>query len=332
MARSIRWFFSALSGAAILAVLFYFFGPKAYHTYYHRAIELSLDGKHGRAVLEYLKAADEAEHEDSPEAQEIAATAMFEAARTNEIYLKDSRGALTHYEQLIRNHPHHPKSVTAMLSLARLFTTLGDLREAIRRYTLFLKRFPRHEKVPEVRREIVKLYFELEEFEQTEVEGSQFLRDFPDSPEVPRIQYLIGRSLVARDRIEEAANQFESTYQLYPDTYYGKLSRFEMANCLKALDKREEALEIYRKLLATHPNPQVVHAQIDAIEKALDSGKGSEVPPDPWGFPSPSLHKNPPAATPPAQPKPEIQTPPKKKSEPKPKVFKPRPEGIHRAN
>ncbi len=333
MARSIRWFFSALSGAVILAVLFYFFGPKAYHTYYRHALELSLNGNHARAVLEYLKAADEAVKEESPEAHEIAATATFDAARTSEVYLRDYRGALSHYENLVQNYPQHPKSVEAMLGLARLFVTLGDLREAIRRYSLFLQRFPRHERVPEVRREIVKLYFELEEFDQTEVEGEQFLQDFPNNPEVPRVKYLIGRSMVARGRIEEAANLFEATYQTYPESYYGKMARFEMANCLKSMDKREEALEIYRKLLATHPNPQVVHAQIEAIENALDSGKGSEVPPDPWGFPSPGLHKKPAPPPTPANPQPKAPAKPApKKKEPEPKVFKPRPEGIHRAN
>jgi tetratricopeptide (TPR) repeat protein len=227
-----------------------------------------------QALEAFRRALDRLDRDGSASAQVLRARALAGAAEVYDVELGDGRRAVEVYRELVRACPESPEALAGRIRLAALLKDrFDDARGAIQVLNDALARSPPES--AELRYRVATLYFSLGDYAQASLEAAEVARRYEASAWVDDALFLQGQALQLGGKAREALRAFEGLAARFPDGELRPLALFEQGRVLSALGERDRAVAAWLEALRTHPQPDVVRAELDRARQQVDA----ELPP-----------------------------------------------------
>jgi TolA-binding protein len=219
-----------------------------------------------RKLLHRLDAVKEPNEAD--EAQRLLV--LDRLGKLNGLYLRDYTQAIADYEVLIRRYPGNDAALSALWSVADLYThKVADLHSAIGAYQRLVSQFGHHPEAPKALLEIVGCYFRLKDYNQVRLEAETLCQRYPGTPEAAQARFEMANAYYVQRRYTEAIATYEAVLSAKPDPELGALVDYELGNCYQELGQTPRALGSYYAALSHHPSPKLVQSKIVRVRAQL---------------------------------------------------------------
>ena len=219
-----------------------------------------------RKLLHRLDAVKEPSEAD--EAQRLLV--LDRLGKINGLYLRDYTQAIADYEVLIRRYPGNDAALSALWSVADLYThKLADLHSAIGAYQRLVSQFGHHTEAPKALLEVVSCYFRLKDYNQVRLEADTLCQRYPNTAEAAQARFEMANAYYVQRRYTEAIATYEAVLSAKPDPELGALVDYELGNCYQELGQTARALGSYYAALSHHPSPKLVQSKIVRVRARL---------------------------------------------------------------
>ncbi|MBM4378519.1 MAG: tetratricopeptide repeat protein [Deltaproteobacteria bacterium] len=224
----------------------------------------------GQALEAFRRALDKLDRDGSASAQVLRARALAGAAEVYDVELGDGRRAVEVYRELVRACPESPEAHSGRIRLAALLKDrFDDARGAIQVLNDALARSPPES--AELRYRVATLYFSLGDYAQAALEAAEVARRYEASAWVDDALFLQGQALQLKGRPREALAAFEGLAARFPDGALRPLALFEQGRVWAGLGERDRAVGAWLEALKSHPQPDVVRAELDRVRQKVEA-------------------------------------------------------------
>lgn len=245
--------------------------------HYILAEKLWESGNFGEAVSEFEKA-----FQKNPKTR-LGSQALYRAALTQTLYLKQHAQAIENLRQYIALNPTADLSWSARKEIANIvFERQKKYREAIRVYEDLIRENS-SAKSAEDHAEFLfragKSHYYLFEFKEAIQRYQELIRLFPDSEVSEKAQFEIGTAFFTEgreanrgekeDSYTRAISAYREFIEKYPKNPKIPEAQFGIAASFEEMDHLEEAYQQYQNLTSTYPSPKVIQIKLVRIRDRI---------------------------------------------------------------
>lgn len=218
-----------------------------------------------------------AELGDGPLATDAAAVrwkALKGAGDLSYLELGDYTGAVSYYRRIISLQPGGPEAREARAVIGDIYRDrFHDHLAAIAQYAdVAASDAP---EAPKFQLQVVREYLELKRWEQARAEARRLRERWPAHELADEAQLLTAQAWALERRDEEALGAFQALVdrRSRPDVAARALEG--QAHIYAQAGKLDRALELYALALPTHPNPDAVRTNIEAVRERRERARTS---------------------------------------------------------
>jgi tetratricopeptide (TPR) repeat protein len=203
--------------------------------------------------------------------------ALRGAGDVSYLELGDYTGALSYYRRIVSLHPGGKEAYDARAVIGDIYRDrFKDNLAAIAQYAeVAASDSPR---APEYQLEVARGYLALGNHEQARTEARILRERWPDHALSDDAQLLTAQAWALEKKDEEALGAFQALVQRRPRPDLEARALEGQAHIHAQAGRFDRALELYARALPTHPNPDAIRTNIEAVrgrrEKARTATPG----------------------------------------------------------
>jgi tetratricopeptide (TPR) repeat protein len=263
--RRARW------GAAVLVALALACGSS------ERRLEAATSLRHGgdaRAALEAYKAllADLGEGALPEREAAVRAKALRFAGDVSYLELGDYAGALAYYRRLVSIEPRGAEAHAARGIIGDIYRDrLKDPLAAIAQYADVAS--SDSAEAPRYQLEVARGYLALSRWDQARTEARILRERWPAHPLSDEAQLLTAQAWALERRDNEALGAFQALVERKPAPDLVARAHEGQAHIHAQAGRLDRALELYALALPTHPNPDAIRTNIEAVRERRETAR-----------------------------------------------------------
>lgn len=206
--------------------------------------------------------------EGSPDT-EIAAEALYRAARIWHHDRREPRRALVKYLTLERDQPESSMIHKSREAAAQIVKY--DLRDDVQAIGYYQRLIDAKEgELDRYQYEIADSYFRLENYPQSRIELENLLDNFPDSLLAADALHRKALILMLENRPDDARQDWLRLVEQFPHSIYRSQASFNLAKLQEEQGELEKALERYQQL-ENFPRPLLLHQKISHLQQRIEN-------------------------------------------------------------
>jgi tetratricopeptide (TPR) repeat protein len=186
--------------------------------------------------------------------------------------LGDYAGAIAYYRRIISLQPGSPEALQARAIIGDIFRDrFQDRQAAIAQYAdIAATEAPQ---APAFQLRVAREYLELGNADQARAEARTLRERWPASVEADEAQLLTAQAWVLDHHDEEALRAFQALIDRRPAPGLVARAQEGKAGVYAQLGKFDRALELYALALPSHPNPQAILTNIEAVRRRKEAAR-----------------------------------------------------------
>ncbi len=192
-----------------------------------------------------------------PNEQDYVKGAIVQLA---EIYktIGDLKNAITYYNMFVDRYPTDPETPDVLILIGNAYLELKDYQNAVNYYVDFVNRYPNHEMVKDAMLQVAIVYKENKQYQEMAEMLKKILEKYPDDSKVaPTAYYWIGWFYKEQNMFNEAIPYYDNLITKFPQDENVVVAQYDKAECYEKSKQYEQALNEYIKLLSYHDKPQL---------------------------------------------------------------------------
>jgi tetratricopeptide (TPR) repeat protein len=208
----------------------------------------------------------------SDEGTGVRSKALRGAADVSYLELGDYLGAISYYRRIISLHPGGKEAHEARGIIGDIYRDrLNDRLAAIAQYAdVAASDTPL---APKFQLEVARGYLALGNYEQARTEARILREKWPKHDLADEAQLLTGQAWALEKKDEEAVGAFQALVDRRPRAEVLARALEGEAHIYAQAGRFDRALELYALALPTHPNPDAIRTNIEAVRERREKAK-----------------------------------------------------------
>ncbi|HEY6098900.1 MAG TPA: tetratricopeptide repeat protein, partial [Anaeromyxobacter sp.] len=202
----------------------------------------------------------------------IRAKALRYAGDVSYLELGDYTGALSYYRRIVSLHPGSKEAHEARGMIGDIYRDrFNDPLAAIAQYAdVAASDAPM---APAFQLKIARAYLALGRYEQARTEARLLREKWPLDVMADEAQLLAAQAWALEKRNEEALGAFQALIDRKPRPDIAARALEGQAHIHAQASRFDRALELYTAALPTHPNPEAIRTNIEAVRERREKAK-----------------------------------------------------------
>jgi tetratricopeptide (TPR) repeat protein len=202
----------------------------------------------------------------------IRAKALRYAGDVSYLELGDYQGAVSYYRRIISLYPGGKEAHEARGTIGDIYSDrFGDHLAAIAQYAdVAASGSPL---APQYQLKVARGYLALGNHEQARTEARILRERWPNDALADEAQLLAGQAWALERKDEEALGAFQALVDRRPTADLVARALEAQAHIHAQQGRFDRALELYSLALPTHPNPDAIRTNIDAVRQRREKAK-----------------------------------------------------------
>jgi len=202
----------------------------------------------------------------------VRVKALQAAADVAYLELGDYGGAVAYYRRVVSLHPGSPEALTARATIGDIYRDrFQDRLAAIAQWAdVAASDAPQ---APAFQLKVAREYLELGNRVQARTEARLLRERWPTAREADEAQLLTGQAWALDKKTDEALGAFQALVDRHPAPEVAARALEAEAHLFAQGGQLDRALELYALALPSHPNPEAIRTNIEAVRRRREAAR-----------------------------------------------------------